>query len=140
MFDLIPFERDAGRLFDEFDRMASNSFLNGADSFHAFRTDILDKGDRYLMRADLPGFQKQEINIGVEGDRLTLSAEHKEEVSENKRNYLRRERRYGAFSRSFDISGINADKISASYRDGVLELELPKLVETKSQEKRIEVK
>lgn len=140
MFDLIPFERSSGGLFDEFNRMMSDGFWNDADSFHSFRTDILDKGDRYLMRADLPGFQKQEISISVEGERLTLSAEHKEEENEKKKNYLRKERRYGAFSRSFDIGGIDTGRISASYQNGVLELELPKLAEAKPQEKRIEVK
>ncbi|QAT50385.1 Hsp20/alpha crystallin family protein [Caproiciproducens sp. NJN-50] len=140
MFDLIPFRHSESSLFDEFDRMMGESFWNGMDSFHSFRTDILDKGDRYVLKADLPGFQKQEINISVEGDRLVLSAEHKEEGNENKKNYLRRERRYGAFSRSFDISGIDPGRINASYQNGVLELELPKLVQAKPQEKRIEVK
>lgn len=140
MFDLIPFRHGESSLFDEFDRMMNESFWNGMDSFHSFRTDVLDKGDRYVLKADLPGFQKQEINISVEGGRLVLSAEHKEEVNENKKNYLRRERRYGAFSRSFDLSGIDSGRINASYQNGVLELELPKLVQAKPQEKRIEVK
>ncbi|MVB10309.1 18 kDa heat shock protein [Caprobacter fermentans] len=139
MFDLIPFERGTDGLFDEFSRLVNGGFWNGTDSFRTFRTDILDKGDRYVLRADLPGFQKQEININVEGDRLTLSAEHKEEFNENKKNYIRKERRYGAFSRSFDLSGIDSAGICARYSNGVLELELPKSAQAKSSQKRIEV-
>ncbi|WP_411677029.1 Hsp20/alpha crystallin family protein [Caproicibacter sp.] len=140
MFDLIPFDRGTDGLFDEFSRFMNGGFWNGTDSFQTFRTDILDKGDKYIMRADLPGFQKQEININVEGDCLTLNAEHKEEVNENKKNYIRKERRYGAFSRSFDLSGIDSAGICARYSDGVLELELPKSAQAKSSQKRIEVK
>lgn len=140
MFDLVPFSHAADGLFHEFDRMINDGFWGGLDTCQSFRTDILDKGDKYVMRADLPGFQKQEINIDVEGNLLTLSAEHKEEINENNKNYVRRERRYGALKRSFDISDIDADKISASYNNGVLEVELPKLVPTKAPQKKIEVK
>ncbi|MCI1966913.1 MAG: Hsp20/alpha crystallin family protein [Oscillospiraceae bacterium] len=140
MFDLIPFKHSADGLFDEFNHMMDDDFWNGTDSFHSFRTDILDQSGRYLLRADLPGFQKQEISISVEGDQLTLSAEHQEETKENKKNFLRRERRYGAFRRSFDISGIDSEQISARYQNGVLELELPKRGSASPKGKTIEVK
>ena len=141
MFDLIPFEHRTNDMFDYFDRMVNDSFFSGWDRELApCRTDILDKGDRFVLKADMPGFRKEDINIGIEGGRLTLSAEHKEEVSEDKKNYVRRERRYGALSRSFDLQGIDAARISASYKDGVLELELPKLAETKPKAHKIEVK
>ena len=141
MFDLIPFESRANNLFDSFDRMMNSGFFGGWGRETApCRTDILDKGDRYMIRADLPGFKKEDIGIRIEGSRLTLTAERKEEVNEDKKNYIRRERRYGAYSRSFDIEGIDAEKISASYKDGVLELELPKLPETKPETRRIEVR
>ena len=141
MFDLVPFESRANNLFDYFDRMMNSGFFGGWNRELApCRTDILDKGDRYVVRADLPGFRKEDISIGIEGDRLTLSAERKEEVNEDKKDYVRRERRYGAYSRSFDIEGIDADKVSASYNDGVLELELPKLPEAKPETRKIEVR
>lgn len=141
MFDLIPFDRRANSLFDSFDRWMGDGFFGDMErEMASFRTDILDKGDRYVLKADLPGFQKQDINIDIEGDRLTLTAKHKEEVNEDKKDFIRRERRYGALSRSFDIQGIDAGRISASYNDGVLELDLPKLVETKPASRKIEVK
>jgi len=141
MFDLVPFETRSGSIFDYFDRMMNNSFFGGLETECApCRTDILDQGDKFVLKADLPGFQKEEINISIDGDRLNLSAEHKESNDDSQKNYIRRERRYSSFSRSFDLQGIDADKISASYNNGVLELELPKLVEVKPESRKIEVK
>lgn len=142
MFDLIPFERRNSGLFDVFDRMMDDSFFGGLDKqFAPCRTDILDQGDKYLLRADIPGFNKEDININIQGDQLTVTAEHKEETSDNSnKNYIRRERRYGALSRSFDIEGIDANKISACYNNGVLELELPKVVEVTPEAKTVEIK
>lgn len=141
MFDLIPFEHKNGSLFDTFDKMMGNSFFGGLDKDYApCRTDIIDQGDKYLLKADMPGFDKGEINISIEGNRLDVSAEHKEENKDEKKNYVRCERRYGALSRSFDIEGIDTGKISASYNNGVLELSLPKIVETKPESKKIEIK
>lgn len=140
MFDLVPFTRNAGGLFDEFDRMLNENFWGNSEPYQSFRTDILEKDDKYILKADLPGFQKSEIKISVDDDQLTLSAEHKEDEKEQKKNYVRRERRYGAFTRRFDITGIDANQISAAYQDGVLSLELPKVVETKPESRTIEVK
>ncbi len=91
------------------------------------KTDIIDKGDRYLVQAELPGFNKEEIHIDIKDNYLTVHAEHREEKEEKKENYIRKERRYGSYERSFDISDVNADQIEAKYNDGVLELQMPKL-------------
>lgn len=141
MFDLIPFASRANGLFDYFDHVMDSNFFDGMEKEIApCRTDIIDKGDMYLLKADMPGFRKEDINIDIEGDRLTLTAKHSEETSEDKKNYLRKERIYGVLSRSFDIQGIDAGRISASYNDGVLELELPKMVEAKPEGRKIEIK
>lgn len=141
MFDLIPFERRNGGMFDYFDRMMNDSFFGGFEKELApCRTDILDKGDKFVLKADMPGFNKEDIKIDIEGNQLTISAEHKEETKEDRKDFIRKERRYGALSRSFDIEGIDANGISASYESGVLQLELPKLVETKPDSRSIEVK
>lgn len=140
MFDLVPFESKSGSIFDTFDRMLNSSFFGGFGAECApCRTDILDEGDKFVLKADLPGFNKEDINLSVDGDRLQLTAEHQEESGGGQKNYVRRERRYSSFSRSFDLQGIDADKISASYQDGVLNLELPKLTETKPDSRKIEV-
>ena len=62
----------------------------------------MDKGDYFELRADMPGFKKEEIHIDVDGDRLTISAQHKEETEEEKGHYVRRERRTGSLTRSFE--------------------------------------
>ncbi len=128
MFDLMPFGRNERNLFQYLDEVEKNLF-DGLDTrVSRFRTDILDKGDRYVLEAELPGFQKEDIHLDLDGDTLTIHAEHTDEKEEkdDKKQYVRRERRYGSFSRSFDVSGIKTDQIAASYENGVLQLELPK--------------
>ena len=84
---------------------------------------------------------REDIKLDLNGDTLTISAEHREETEDKKGDsYIRRERRYGAFARSFDVSGINTEAISASYKNGVLELELPKAVPAQPASRQIELK
>lgn len=128
MFDMMPFGRHDRNLFQVLDNF-EKSFFNGLDmDVSQFRTDILDKGDRYRLEAELPGFRKEDIRIGLNGDTLTIRAEHREDKEEqdDKKQYVRRERKFGSFSRSFDVSGVRTGEIAASYENGVLRLELPK--------------
>ena len=139
MFELIPFthrvsDYDPFRAFDELQR----SFFNERPSF-GFRTDVSDTGDAFKLEAELPGFKKEDISIDVENDCLTISVERKEENDDNRPNYIKRERVYGSFSRSFDVSGIEVDQISASYNDGILTLTMPKKVETKPASRKLEI-
>ena len=140
MFELIPFTRhvsvyDPFRAFNEMER----SFFNTPSVVSSFRTDVSDTGDAYKLEAELPGFKKEDINIDIENDCLTISAERKEENEENKPNYVKRERVYGSFSRSFDVSGIEVDGIQAAYNDGILTLTMPKKVETKPASRKLEI-
>ena len=145
MFELIPFDRrgrnvsvyDPFRAFDELER---SFFGNGANAVSAFRTDVTDTGDAYKLEAELPGFKKEDIKIDVENDCLTISAERKVHNEDKKPNFVKRERFYGSFSRSFDVSGINVDGIEAAYTDGVLTLNMPKKVETVPASRRLEIK
>lgn len=106
----------------------------------AFRTDVTDTGDAFKLEAELPGFKKEDIKIDVENDCLTISAERKLDNEEKKPNFVKRERFYGSYSRSFDVSGINVEGIDAAYNDGVLTLNLPKKVETVPASRRLEIK
>ena len=145
MFELIPFDRRNHRVsvydpFRAFDEMERAFFGNGQQpSVYSFRTDVSDTGDAYKLEAELPGFKKEDIKIDIENDCLTISAERHENKDENKPNFVKRERFYGSYSRSFDVSGIDVDKISAGYTDGVLTLELPKKVETAPASRRLEI-
>ena len=104
-----------------------------------FSVDVIDEGENYLLKADLPGFTKENIDIRVEDDLLSISAERKFEENEDKPDYVRHERFYGSYKRSFNLEGINADAIEASYNDGVLSLKLPKLPDEKPAPKTIEI-
>ena len=144
MFELIPFDRRNHRVsvydpFRAFDEMERAFFGSQQPSVLSFRTDVTDTGDSYKLEAELPGFKKEDIKIDIENDCLTISAERREEKDDKRPNFVKRERLYGSYSRSFDVSGIDVDKISAGYADGVLTLELPKKVETAPASRRLEI-
>ncbi len=131
MFELIPFDHRIHRMtnYDPFREM--NEFFDSASrsAVKPFTTDVIDNGDSFELDADLPGFKKEDINLNIENDCLTISAERKLDKEEKMPNFIKRERFYGSFSRSFDLTGIDSDKITASYVDGVLKLVLPKEAE-----------
>ena len=140
MFELIPFTRhvnvyDPFRAFDELER----NFFNDRQTL-SFRTDVIDTGDAYKLDAELPGFKKEDISIDVENDCLTISVVRKPEEGDKRPNYVKRERVFGSFSRSFDVSGINVEGIQASYQDGILTLTMPKKVEQKPAKCKLEIK
>ena len=118
------------------------SFFRDVPSVASFRTDVTDTGDAYKLEAELPGFKKEDIKIDVENDCLTISAERKvdEDKKDEKNNFVKRERYYGSYSRSFDVSGINIDGIEASYTDGVLTLTMPKKASEVPASRRLEIK
>lgn len=140
MLNLMPFSRREDNLFNYLDNLEKNFFGDMDQNLSQFRTDIIDDGDHYTMKADLPGFAKEDIHIDLNDNTLTIHAEHKEENETKNDNYVRRERRYGSFSRSFDVSNINTSDIDASYNNGVLELKLPKLETVVPEPRKIEVK
>ncbi len=126
MFDLMPFgHRDNWiRSLESMEKDFWNGF---GGALGAFRTDVLDQKDQYVVEAELPGFEKKDISIDVKDGYLTVHAAHKEESEQkDEGQYLRRERRYGSFTRSFDLSGIDESKIKAAYENGLLTLNLPK--------------
>ena len=141
MFGMIPFERDNDNLFDTFDNFTRNFFRSNNTDLPAFRTDIRDANDKFVLEAELPGFNKEDITLDVKDGILTISAEHHEEVEEKgeKGEYIRRERRTGSFARSFDISGIDESGITAAYRNGILELNLPKSVPAVPEARKIAI-
>ena len=139
MFEMMPLTRAMMSPFYDIDKM-TRSFLGDAP-IRAFRTDIQESGDSYTLEAELPGFQKEDIAIDIDGDQLTIQANHKteNEQKDDQGSYLRRERYFGSYSRSFDISQIDADSISASYENGVLKLTLPKKTAAVPAARRLEI-
>ena len=141
MFGMVPFERHEDNFFDVFDNFERKFFGNSSANLPAFRTDIKDADDKFVLEAELPGFDKEDISLDVKDGILTISAQHKEEKEDKdeKGQYIRRERRYGSFSRSFDVSGIDEGGITAAYKNGILELTLPKVKPAVPEAKRIAI-
>jgi HSP20 family protein len=142
MFNLTPYERKINlwNPFHELDEIEKNFF--GNNNATSFKTDIKDEGDHYLLEADLPGFKKDDISIDVDDGYLTITATRKSEYEDKdkKGNYVRVERSYGTYSRSFSLDGIDSDKISASLNDGVLALTLPKQEKVSPKTRKLEIK
>ena len=144
MFELITFDRTIRHMtnfdpFRELDNMERSFFGNGS-VVSAFRTDVSDTGDAFKLEAELPGFSKDDIKIDIENDCLTISAERKFDDEDKKKNFVKRERFYGSYSRSFDVTGIDTDAIEASYNDGVLTLTMPKKKAEVPASRRLEIK
>ena len=133
MFELTPFEGKHNDLFKK--------FFDSDWGLPAFRTDIRDEGKQLVLEAELPGFEKDDIRIDIQDNYLTISAERTQESGDKDQNgnYLRRERSYGRFQRSFDISNIDKEKIKASYRHGLLSLSMPKRAADEFKSKRVEI-
>ena len=141
MFELLPFDRrqrNMMRYFDELERDLWRGFSASAPTAE-FRTDILDEGDHYLLQAELPGFAREDIHVDLTGDRLEIRAEQKSEREEKEEQYIRKERRQGSYTRRFTLNGIRNEEITASYRDGVLELKLPKKLPEEPAARSIEI-
>ena len=126
MFGMIPFERSDNNIFDLFDNFQKQFFRNSNATLPAFRADIRDLDDKFVLEAELPGFHKEDISLDLKEGILTIKAEHKEAQEQKQGEYIRRERRTGSFARSFDVSGIDESGISAAYKNGILEVTLPK--------------
>lgn len=146
MFEIIPLthSRSFWSPFREMDNLAraffNEPFFSEKAEIRPFRTDIRKTDEGFVLDADLPGFEKKDIAIDLKDDVLTIKAQRHSEVedSDKKENYIRIERSYGSYERSFDVSGIDTDKIKAKYENGVLSLTLPEkepvIPETKTLE------
>ncbi|MEW6419594.1 MAG: Hsp20/alpha crystallin family protein [Nitrospirota bacterium] len=100
--------------------------------------DIFEDRDDIVVKADLPGMKKEDINVSLTDDTITLSGEKKKEEKVEKKNYYSFERSYGSFTRSFRLpTEVQTDKAKARFEDGVLEIRVPKTEEAKKKEKKI---
>jgi HSP20 family protein len=105
---------------------AFRDIADGAQHGWAPSVDVVRKEGELVLRADLPGIKPEEVKIEVEDNVLTVSGEHREEREEKEEHYVRRERRYGSFSRSMVLpKGVQADEIDARCKEGVLEVTVP---------------
>ncbi len=140
MLELMNFEKPM-RLAHYFDDLEKNFFRSSATQKMSMKTDIIEKEDAFVLESELPGFQKEDINIDISGGLLTIKANHKEEKEEKdeKGNYIRKERSFGSYFRSFNVEKVKLEDIKAEYTNGILKLTLPKLDKDIPQTRRIEV-
>jgi HSP20 family protein len=100
--------------------------------------DIFEDRDDIVVKADLPGMKKEDIDVSLTDDAITISGERKKEEKVEKKNYYSFERSYGSFKRSFRLpTEVQTDKAKARFEDGVLEIRIPKTEEAKKKEKKI---
>ena len=103
--------------------------------------DIAESEKAYELTAELPGMDEKNVEVKVANGNLTIMGEKQEEKEEKKKDYYLHERHFGSFERSFEIpEGVDADKIEANFKKGVLTVTLPKKPEAQKPAKKIEVK
>lgn len=136
-----PFYGDFERWFDETAGVLDERTRHtNADVYETPKVDVYETDDSYVLKADLPGLKKEDIKIDVHDNTLTFKGEKKVEKKTEKDNYVRVERSYGSFKRSFTLSdNVDSENIKAGYKDGVLEITLVKKEEAKPKEINIEV-
>jgi HSP20 family protein len=139
-----PF-REVARLRNEMDRLWDEYFGPGRRALQPMEetwlpaVDVSETGDKVTVKAEIPGMEAKDIEISMVGDTLTIKGEKKAEREEKEENYHLVERSYGAFSRVMKLPAtVQADKVEATYKNGVLTVVLPKKEEVKP--KPIEIK
>ena len=145
-FDLVRRGEDREPLsffdgwFDDFMPMFSRKEMKEFNSI--MKTDVKETEKNYILDVDLPGFKKEDVNLNLENGYLTISAkrEHKVDNENSKENFVRRERSFGQFSRSFYVGDVEQDEIEAHLENGILTIKLPKEEEKKAKSNRIEIK
>ena len=137
MAGLVPFNRkrplfpvSTGR-FDDFFHMMDD-FFNENSPFNkglvnqSFKVDVRESDNQYCVEAELPGVKKEEIRLDLEDGRLTIAVAREESTSEEKGNYIHRERRMGTMQRVLYLEDAMSEGIKAAFHDGVLEITVPR--------------
>jgi HSP20 family protein len=126
--NIIPKSFYLDDIFDNFDSTRNNNM----------KCDIYEKDGDYHIEIDIPGFDKKDIKVECDNGYLTVTAKKDEEAEDKTKNYIRRERSYGKYQRSFYIGDMDSNEIRAKFKHGMLKIIVPK-VETKETKKHIEI-
>jgi HSP20 family protein len=136
---------DMDRLLDDFRSDWENTFMIP----RAFSTDLVrqplmdlsDNGKEYVVKAEVPGIKKEDLNIEITEHGIEISGEAEAEEKEEDKGYLRHERRYSSFYRSLPLPNVvQTEKVEAALKDGVLTVRLPKITSTEKKSKKVQVK
>ncbi len=126
--NIIPKSFYLDDIFDNFDSTRNNNM----------KCDIYEKDGDYHIEIDIPGFDKKDIKVECDNGYLTVTAKKDEEAEDKSKNYIRRERSYGKYQRSFYIGDMDSNEIRAKFKHGMLKIIVPK-VETKETKRHIEI-
>ena len=143
MFGLIPFRTNTsefgGSLADFMSDFFKDDFAPMGMNFdmNRFNADVRETDNEYLICAELPGVNKEDISIDYSNNNLTIRAKRVEVHDDNKDSYIRKERRYGEFSRSFYFDNIKKENIRAKFENGELKIILPKEIKTENKSSQI---
>jgi HSP20 family protein len=136
--DLSEMQQEMNRLFDSF--FGRPGQWPAAERLWAPPVDVYETRDDLVVAAEVPGVSEKDIHLSITGDMLTLKGERQFAQEANQDGYYRSERWWGKFERTLQLPiPVQADKVRAQYRDGVLTVKLPKADEVKSKEIKIEV-
>lgn len=147
MFGLTPYNKrgltNRNDFFDMrsiFDSFFEDSFRSGFFGVsNPIKADIRENEKEYIIDAEIPGAKKEDIKLDLRDDTLTISVEHNEESKEERENYIRRERRYGSFSRSFYVENVKHEDVTAKYDNGILTVNIPKAEAGKERKRKIDI-
>ena len=139
--EIAPFWRfgwpELDRVYDNFRRDFERTFasfpvgLPALPSMSSMSCDIVDEGDKFRINVDLPGVKKEEVKLNVTDNSIEISAEHKEQEEEKKKNYIRKERKELAYHRTLPLPEIVvSSKATAKLNNGILTIEIPKTTPT----------
>ena len=136
--------RDLFSTHDEFNRLFDSFFASPVrgDLAPVFTpaVDIEETADEFVLKVDLPGIAQKDVKVSLMGDTLTIRGERKQESERKNGGMHRTERIYGSFERSFRLgTPVRNDKVKAQYKDGVLEVHVPKAEEAKLREVEVQV-
>lgn len=127
--NLIPRKFYLDDIFDDLVTSGNNSM----------KCDIYEKNGDYHIEMDIPGFSKKDISIEAKNGYLTITASKENEENDEEKNYVRRERSYGRYERSFYLGDLDDENIEAEFKDGILKIKVPKKEATENK-KFIEIK
>lgn len=124
MYTMMPFTRMNS--LNHFWNALDDAFFTDRSASLPFRVDLQETGDSFTLNAELPGFRKEDIELSIQAGVLTISAQHSGQQERKESGWVLQERHSGSYRRSFTLTDIQEDAVTAAYQDGVLTLTLPK--------------
>ena len=138
---LMNFDREINTMLDKFVRGGTVDDGSFAISHWMPAVDVAEREEEYQVKVELPGVSKEDVEITMQENILTIRGEKKQEKESTGSSYHRLERSYGSFQRSFTLpTSVKHDKVEAAFNDGILTITLPKAEEAKPKEIKVEVK